>query len=290
MDELVIHDQTRSQLEHYLRQPAHALLLIGPDGSGKQAIVEALAKQLLTSRNEVHFKTVEPEKDKQSIGIETIRELQQFVKLKLSSDVDQRIIHINGAHLLTGEAQNAFLKMLEEPSTGTLYILTATNEQALLPTIRSRVQHLAIHRPDRQAIERFFVEQGFDAKDIAQAYSLSGGWPGLMGALLHDATHPLRQTAQAARQLLQMTQFERLCQVDAMSKNKADTVQLLRILQLMARTALEQTADKALAAAAPADRPLRQWHKVLQASYDAEQAYAVSAQAKLALTNLMLVL
>lgn len=288
MNELVIHDQTKAQLELYTQDPPHALLLVGPNGSGKSAIVEDITKRLLSKVDELHFKTVQPEKDKNSIGIEAVRELQQFTKLKLANDQERRIIYIDDAHLLTTEAQNAFLKLLEEPSAGTYFILSATNEQQLLSTIRSRVQHITVHRPDRSLVEQHFLDKLYDAKDIAQAYSLSGGLPGLMTTLLENTEHPIRQSAQLARQLLQMSQFERLCQVDSLAKNKPETIQLLHILQLMARTALEQTANKAIEAQSDADKPLRQWHKVLKASYEAEQALAVSAQSKLALSNLML--
>lgn len=295
MTELVMHPQTRLSIEQFLLHPAHAVVLLGPDGSGKHTLARHIACKLLSRESGdaldayPYFRTIEAAEGKSAISIEAVRELQQFAKLKLPAGSPGRVIHVSGAHMLTTEAQNALLKLLEEPPAGTMFVMTASSLQHLLPTIRSRVQTLVVHRPSRLAIDEYFAAKGFAEKDIEQAYFLSGGLPGLMTALLEDGDHPMRQAVLTARKLLQMTQFERLALVDPLSKNKAEALHVLYVLQHMAQAALEQTARRATDPVS-ADKPVRQWHKVLRASYDAEKAYDVSAQAKLTLTNLMLAL
>lgn len=299
MNDLLIHPQTGHQVERYLQHPAHAIVLIGPAGSGKHTLARWMAMRRLglSSSDAVdsyaYFKKITPESGKSAIGIEAIRDLLHFTKLKLPGQVGNRpgkgrLVYIPDAQLLTTEAQNALLKLLEEPPADTGFIMTATSEQQLLPTIRSRSQAITVLRPGRADTEAYFRAQGYQPADIATNYFLSGGLPGLMAALLEDDQHPLRDTVQLARQLLQMTQFERLCKVDALSKDKAESLQLIFVLRHMAQAALEQAANKAVAAGVAADRPIRQWHKVSRACYDAEQAYAVSAQAKLTLSHFML--
>ena len=78
-------------------------------------------------------------KTTQSIGIETVKLIQQklfFKPLKSSN----KIIVIEDAQLLTPEAQNALLKILEEPPANTLIFLGTENRESFLPTIISRCQ------------------------------------------------------------------------------------------------------------------------------------------------------
>jgi hypothetical protein len=298
MSDILLHEQTASHLTRFVGQPSHALMLVGASGGGKRYAAEHIAQQLLNLQTPEdlygypYFKSVLPEKDKSTIGIEAVRELLQFVKLKLPSSLDnttgiRRIVLITDAHMLTGEAQNAILKMLEEPPVQTLFLLTAASGQALLPTIRSRAQQVIILPPLQRDVVTYFEGHGFEAKAVQQAYMMSGGLPGLLHALLEDEDHPLKASVLTARKLLQSTQFERLCLVDELSKKKPEALQVLFVLQHMARAATTQSAR---VTDGSADKRIRQWYKVQKAAYDAEKAYAVSGQAKLTLTNLMLAL
>lgn len=74
-----------------------------------------------------------------SIKIEKIRELKQKLSLKPFSGKKKATI-IYHAENLTTEAQNAMLKILEEPPEDTIILLTTSNENLLLPTIISRCE------------------------------------------------------------------------------------------------------------------------------------------------------
>jgi DNA polymerase-3 subunit delta' len=82
---------------------------------------------------------VEPKKT--SIGIAKMLILKQWVDIKPYSG-DNKIAIIYNSHLLTIEAQNSILKLLEEPREDTTIILVCNNYQTLLPTIISRCQLL----------------------------------------------------------------------------------------------------------------------------------------------------
>ncbi len=75
----------------------------------------------------------------QSIGIEEVKKIQKNLFLKPIKS-QQKAVIIEEAHLLTIEAQNALLKVLEEPPANTLILLNAETKEALLPTIHSRCQ------------------------------------------------------------------------------------------------------------------------------------------------------
>lgn len=74
-----------------------------------------------------------------SIGIEAVKNMQKKIFLKpIKSEI--KAIIIEDSHLLTTEAQNALLKVLEEPPSQTIILLSAASKDSILPTIISRCQ------------------------------------------------------------------------------------------------------------------------------------------------------
>lgn len=84
-------------------------------------------------------------KNLQSIGIEEIKNVQKKIFLKPIKSNTKAVI-IEDAHLLTTEAQNALLKVLEEPPEHTILILAAETKEALLPTIISRCTVITLEK------------------------------------------------------------------------------------------------------------------------------------------------
>jgi DNA polymerase-3 subunit delta' len=82
--------------------------------------------------------------EKNSIGIEEIKELQKEMLYSPFKEKVQ-ISYILDAKKLTQQAQNSFLKTLEESSGTTAYILITDNEKDLLPTILSRCLKIYTH-------------------------------------------------------------------------------------------------------------------------------------------------
>ncbi len=79
------------------------------------------------------------EKDSLTYGIDTVRKLKKWSLLKPFNS-NAKLALIQHADKLTTEAQNALLKLIEEPPENTLIFLTTKNENLLLATIRSRCQ------------------------------------------------------------------------------------------------------------------------------------------------------
>jgi len=82
-----------------------------------------------------------------SIGIAEIRSVQSFLSKKPMQSKNNIVI-IHEAHLLTHDAQQAFLKTLEEPPEDALIYLVTKYPDQLIPTILSRVSSIdtSIHR------------------------------------------------------------------------------------------------------------------------------------------------
>jgi len=92
--------------------------------------------------NNPDLKIIERIKTKKSIGIEEVRPISGFLKIKPLGQ--RKIVVIKEANLLTTEAQNSLLKILEEPPIYAQIFLESNTIENLLPTILSRCQKIKI--------------------------------------------------------------------------------------------------------------------------------------------------
>lgn len=74
---------------------------------------------------------------------------------------------LNDAHLLTDEAQNALLKILEEPPSHNVFILVSSLPHNLFPTILSRVNKIYFHPVSRNVIENELIQKRGQARNRA---------------------------------------------------------------------------------------------------------------------------
>jgi DNA polymerase-3 subunit gamma/tau len=135
---------------------AHAYIFSGARGVGKTTAARILAKAM----NCVNGPTPEPcgvcdsckeiaagtsldviEIDAASNrGIDQIRELREMVRYAPAA-ARSKVVILDEAHMLTGEASNALLKTLEEPPDRVIFVMATTEPENLVDTIRSRSQH-----------------------------------------------------------------------------------------------------------------------------------------------------
>ena len=122
----------------------------------KQAL-EKVLKEINISRNDpVDLMIIRAEdKDKLSIGIESVKELKEWSKTKpYKSDTKAAVIF--HAEVMTEEAQNSILKILEEPTLSLTIILTCTNYQSLLSTVISRCEKIIDNTGEKDGISDFY--------------------------------------------------------------------------------------------------------------------------------------
>lgn len=109
-----------------------SFLIIHKDATTRQEYATTLAKK--ENINPFDIVVIQLET---SLGIEDVRTIQKKIFLKPFKG-DNKALIIYNAHTASIEAQNALLKLLEEPPAHTLLILTAESKQNFLPTIISR--------------------------------------------------------------------------------------------------------------------------------------------------------
>jgi len=81
--------------------------------------------------------TVKQNDNKLIISVDQIRELKQDVYI-VPNDAEKKAYVVKDADTMNISAQNAFLRILEEPPAHAVFILSTDNPAALLPTVRSR--------------------------------------------------------------------------------------------------------------------------------------------------------
>lgn len=170
LDDVVGQEAAKKFIRTAIRKDnLYNLLFIGPRGVGKRTMGFALAKTLGCPPNSLYFHLITPipsrlkdksekiyeyskqylpdisvvqTEDRASILIEQIRALDE--RLTHMPGVNtKRVVLILEADQMTDEAANCFLKTLEEPPIDTVFTLTSSRPEHLLPTIRSRCR--AIH-------------------------------------------------------------------------------------------------------------------------------------------------
>lgn len=111
------------------------------------------------------------------IHIAQIRSLESYLSLRPYSAEFKAVI-IDNAHLMNQEAQNCFLKTLEEPKGKTIIILISGNPEIFLPTILSRVQKIKFSPVKKDKIEDYLKNNKVGKADIQQISELCLGSPG----------------------------------------------------------------------------------------------------------------
>ncbi len=165
----------------------HAYLFCGTRGTGKTTTARLLAKALnCTSEGNKpcgecpackaiaagSFIDVVEMDAASNNGVDDIRDLREEVNFPPVQG-RTKVYIIDEAHMLTGQAANAFLKTLEEPPANTVFILATTEPNKLPSTILSRCIRLDFKRvPEKILRERFESicrEIGVQADDDALA-------------------------------------------------------------------------------------------------------------------------
>lgn len=133
-----------------------------------------------------------------SITIDTIRDLKDEAYQR-PNEGRKRVYLIAEAEALNDASVSALLKVLEEPPAHVLFLLVAPGVEAVLPTIRSRCQVMAMHAQSRAALTQWLVaEHHADADTAERVAALAGGRPGEALALLASPEHAVEHEAAVA--------------------------------------------------------------------------------------------
>jgi DNA polymerase-3 subunit delta' len=206
---------------------AHALLLTGPAGTGKQELGRELATsllcledvlpacgrcrscQLLGSGAHPDFRLLTFEtndktgKLRTEIVIEQVRNL--ISSLQLTTTISPRkVALLNPAEGMNRNAANALLKTLEEPPGETVLLLVSHDPGRLPITIRSRCQNLQVRLPEPGVAKKWLLNAGeYDETEVEFALNAAAGSPlGALNMLRQESTADFRMVSTTLDELL----------------------------------------------------------------------------------------
>lgn len=186
---------------------AHAYIFEGTAGSGKKTLARGICMLMACREHgdepcglcenciavahgtcpDIHMLTVE--EGKKTIGVDEVRDF--FATASLTPSVlDFKAYIIDKADTLTLQAQNALLKIIEEPPSYTYIFLLCENSEKLLPTVRSRAQKIIMQAFEASEIEEYIKKSGigYDEESLHFTVRNASGSIGKATELLTEKT------------------------------------------------------------------------------------------------------
>jgi DNA polymerase-3 subunit delta' len=192
LGEIIGHTRAVAELKGAIvsRRVAHAYLLAGPPGVGKETLALAFGRALLCQESQggdscgtcfscrrasdgTHPDLAVVRPDGASIKIGQIRLLQRETRFGPRTG-SWFVIVVEGAETMTPDAANSLLKTLEEPPRGMVFVLLTTAPQKILPTVLSRCQQIFLQPLMEPELAQGLARHGMDwAEELPLA--LAGG-------------------------------------------------------------------------------------------------------------------
>ena len=202
--DIVGHEKIKEHLQKAIEshRVSHAYILSGEAGMGRKTLAKAFAMTLLCEKsdrepcmqchsckqilsgNHPDVIWVTHEKPA-SIGVEDVRRQINDTILIRPYNGSYKIYMVDEAEKMTAQAQNALLKTIEEPPAYAVIILMTTNQEAFLPTIRSRCVQLAL-RPLKDPVVSEYLTATMDVPEN-QADIYAAFARGNLGKAIHLA-------------------------------------------------------------------------------------------------------
>lgn len=235
---------------------AHALLLSGPAGMGKNYFANLLSASLLcfspaehlypckqckscvlfTAGNHPDVNYIRPEEEGKQIKVELIRELIGFINLK-SQYERYKIAIIDPADAMNRSSANTLLKTLEEPPAMSMLILVSHRPDLLPVTIRSRCQQIRFNPViDRETVAWLQTITGV-TENTETLLTMAGGAPLAAAEMLARGDIDLQTELLKDLELLQQAGDDPVRMAEKWNRTGANRIfqWLLQLIHDMAR-------------------------------------------------------
>jgi len=245
MKKPLINPDSEKSINSVIKNLPQSLMITGDIGIGLQTISLYIAHNRSTKPT-----VILPEKNDEInendgiISVDIIRRLYQETSTK---NLQERIFIIDYAERMTHQAQNAFLKLLEEPGNNIHFILLSHTTSNILPTILSRVKHINL-KPitDKQTntlLKEFAVT---DKVKLSQLLFIASGLPAELTRLAKDENYFKRrsQIIMDAKILVNGRLYQKLLVVQKYKDNRENALALTIDVANILKKSLSGAADQ----------------------------------------------
>lgn len=178
-DNIIGNDENKKSLTNIVENNnfLHSYIFSGEVGVGKFTLAKEFAKAILCSNTENkpcnRCKSCESFESSNNPDIIIIDEQEDVIRTEQIKSVaksvlekpilgNKKIYIVNNAENMTKEAQNSFLKTLEEPPEYVIIILITSNENLLLNTIKSRCIRIQFNKLSDNEIKEYFIKNSIE--------------------------------------------------------------------------------------------------------------------------------
>lgn len=263
-NDFVGNDEIKAQLQSLFKQNKvfHAILIEGEKGLGKKTLANIIAQMAVCSQPKagvackkcsnckkaqkfVHPDVIYPEKTGalQTYSIATVRKIRADAYIA-PNEAQYKIYIFSDVDNMGVPAQNALLKVLEEPPKNVIFILTCTNFSNVLPTVRSRTQQMALNTVSQENLHKF-LHQNYPKGNFEKIWEISKGNIGL--ALDLVKLSDWRKMSDIARKIAlsstSSNEFELLSLVAQISDSKKDFNSMLNFFSAILKDAMIFSAE-----------------------------------------------
>lgn len=275
----LVNQITKRWINAYIGRP-RATLLIDSAGDTElgMSIANFVYSQLATSK-QIPLVQVELQ-DKKSIGIEDMRLLKKSIQLRANSDGEYtRFVLIPNADVLTEEAQNAVLKLIEELPEKTIFMLVVSSKESVLQTIQSRCFIIPVFPITHKQALDYALSKGVTRDESNRAYAIADGNASMYKRLLQNKDDAMYQLVASAKLFLQNSTFERQEFVRNLTdkKSKFTCEEFLIALKITAKTGMRHASTPIVK---------KQWQQTLQHILHAQEQLQKNVQQKLVMLAL----
>lgn len=249
LNDILGHKKQIEQLKNAVKnnRVPHAYLFSGPDGIGKKKIAEEFIKflncadqdrvNILSCENCNSCLRIQNENQPDyfyitdqdgSIKIEQVRNLASSLSFK-NVITKYKCVIINNCELITAEGANSLLKIIEEPGENVMFFLITSNENRVLPTIRSRAQKINFQQLSPIELKELGEKNNLFSENMDFLIEFSQGSFGKLSSLVsdNDFLEELQEFRSIFREVKEKPLFQVMHQGKIFEKDKK---KLLRFL------------------------------------------------------------
>ncbi len=189
---MIGHEKIKSNLIEAINNNkfTHAHIFVGEKGIGKSILADEISARLLNldhPRDHVDIIHCTLDKGKSSIGVNTIRTIIEECNKK-PFEGDKKVIIIDSGDKITFQAQNAFLKTIEEPPANVFIFILCEELDGILDTIKSRCCIHKLRPLTDKEMDLFMVKKFpyISAEELKLVKSFGKGIPGQAEKLIEN--------------------------------------------------------------------------------------------------------
>lgn len=266
LNALVLHPRTKILAEKLELHLPHGLVIDGPIGSGVLAVAKAMATSvgsleiIICPKKKVKGEYI-IDLHEGNVIIQDIRKL--YEQTRTGQPNEQVYIIDTGDKSMTLGAQNAFLKLLEEPRSGIHFIIATHQYDQLLPTIVSRTQRLSLTPITDEQADNMIDSLGItDSVKKVRLSFVGRGRPALIKRLASDEkTYDSRVAIMSdAKTMLGNDAYQKMLIIHNYRDNRANALTLIDDMNHQVQTILRTQPKQQLVA--DIERYLSARHKI----------------------------